>query len=86
MKPELIEVQLKTANVLRRERLDFMRDRIGHNGRGSPSRITYMTHAKGYVMARHPGCMPFVIPEKDWLSFPYIDALARPERDTEPQS
>jgi hypothetical protein len=53
---------------------DFMRDRLGHNGHGaSPkaSRITYMTHAKGYVMARHPGCIPFVIHQKDWLAFPH---------------
>ena len=50
----------------------FKKDRVGTNGRpGSrPSRITYLAHAKGYVMCRHPGCMPFVITEKEWLSFP----------------
>lgn len=70
---EIIEISLKTTRVLRRERQDFMRDRLGHNGHGKPRRITYMAHAKGYVMTRHPGCIPFVISETDWLAFPYYN-------------
>lgn len=68
-----MKLELKTACELMAERRDFKRDRVGHNGRGSklPSRVTYMAHAKGYVMCRHPGCSPFVIPEADWRSFPY---------------
>jgi hypothetical protein len=67
-------VDLKTASEIERERRAFKRDRIGHNGRGTPSRITYVAHGRGYVMARHPGCMPFVISEKDWRNFPYFTA------------
>lgn len=55
---------------------DFTSNRWGHNGYGArpiKSRITYMAHAKGYVMARRPGCMPFVISEKLWLSFELYD-------------
>ena len=62
---------MTTGSKLKRG--DFMHDRLGHNGRGpdpKSSRITYMAHAKGWVMVRHPGCIPFAITEKDWLSFP----------------
>lgn len=47
-------------------------DRIGTNGNSNsrPSRITYMAHGKGWVMVRHPGCIPFAITEKQWLAFP----------------
>lgn len=60
-------------------------DRLGHNDpSGQPptiGRITYLAHAKGYVMARRPGCTPFVISEKLWRSFPYWDsARAQPEK------
>lgn len=65
---------LRTASEIEAERLEFKTDRIGHNdsieGRRHPSRITYVTHAKGYVMARHPGARPFVITEELWRSFP----------------
>lgn len=61
---------------------DLQRDRIGHNdtsaGRSRPSRITYLAHAKGYVMARHPGCSPFAISEALWSSFPYWTASPAP--------
>lgn len=53
---------------------DMKADRLGHNGRvpdAKPSRVTYLAHAKGYVMARHPGCMPFAISEELWRSFPH---------------
>lgn len=62
-----------TSAATRAAKLEFKRDRIGHNGHGEtprPFRITYMAHAKGWVMVRHPGCMPFAITEKDWLNFP----------------
>lgn len=53
---------------------EFRRDRYGHNyprsGAVSLSRITYVSHAKGYVTCRRPGCMPFVITEKQWSEFP----------------
>ena len=56
-----------------RERQEFEADRWGHNDpRGAEicySRITYMAHAGGYVMARRPGATPFVISEKLWRSF-----------------
>lgn len=48
---------------------DFRHDRLGTAGR-----ITYMAHGKGYVMARHPGAIPFAIPEALWRSFPYWTA------------
>lgn len=53
---------------------DFRRDRLGHNGKGDDphlSRLTYLASAKGYVMARRPGCTPFAISEALWRSFPY---------------
>lgn len=55
-----------------RERRDFKRDRVGTNGNPSakPARIIYMARAKDYVMVRHPGCIPFAIREREWLSFP----------------
>lgn len=64
----------KAAAKAFREQNNFTSDRLGHNNPTSiePSlgRITYMTSAKGYVMARRPGCLPFVITEKLWRSFP----------------
>jgi hypothetical protein len=63
MRPETFERKLDDG---------FTRDRFGHNGQSSwLSRITYMAHANGYVMARRPRCIPFVISEKMWLSFPF---------------
>lgn len=29
--------------------------------------LRFMAAADGYVMARRPGCMPFVMQERDWL-------------------
>lgn len=77
MNPEIVEHQIKTTNVLRRERLDFMRDRFGHNDppfNPQFGRITYLAHAKGFVMARRPGCRPFAISEARWRSFTFWDA------------
>jgi hypothetical protein len=56
----------------------FAADRFGHNYNpgaafhGPPvlSKIKYMAHAKGYVMAKRPGRTPFVITEKQWLEMP----------------
>lgn len=62
--------QLREAH---RERREFEADRYGHNN--APvlnqhwSRVKYMCHADGYVMARRPRCTPFVISEKLWRSF-----------------
>lgn len=33
-------------------------------------RIVLMARASGYVMVRKPGCMPFVMGEKEWLAMP----------------
>lgn len=57
----------------------FTKDRFGHNYNpgaafhGPPvlSKIKYLAHAKGYVMARRPGCSPFVLTEKQWLELPF---------------
>jgi hypothetical protein len=55
--------------------LNLKADRWGHNGVVNPcwGRITYIAHAKGYVMARRPRAVPFVITEKLWNSFPLWD-------------
>lgn len=42
----------------------------GRNGPGGP--VTYMAAADGYAMVRRPGCMPFVVPIKDWNSWEEI--------------
>lgn len=66
--------EMVSAHQARRE---FEADRWGHNNpRGQEptyGRIKYMTHAGGYVMARRPHCMPFVISEKLWRSFQIFD-------------
>ena len=53
---------------------EFEADRYGHNHSSAYnphwSRITYMANAAGYVMARRPGCKPFVLTEKQWMAFP----------------
>lgn len=69
---------IKTGREIEQERLEFKADRIGHNdggpiARSNPSRTTYMAHAKGWVMVRHPGCRPFLITEKLWRSFPLVE-------------
>jgi hypothetical protein len=76
--------EAKTAREIMAERRNFKRDRVGHNGRGMPGRITYMAHASGYVMCRRPGCIPFVISEADWRSFPFWKLKAG-EADSVPQ-
>ena len=64
-------------------RPDFdTRPRHGHNfnyGGGVKylSKVTFMANAKGYVMVRRPGCMPFVITEKQWLEFPLWSEFER---------
>jgi hypothetical protein len=48
------------------------RPRYGHTHTGPDPlffKITYLAHGKGYVMVRKPGCIPFVITEKQWLEF-----------------
>ncbi len=79
----MAQIKLRTAAEIERERLDLKRDRYGHNDpidqKPSFSRITYMCHAKGWVMARCPNCLPFVISERLWLSFDYWDDHSRKE-------
>lgn len=61
----------------------FKADRYGgvsSHPAANRSRLTYMAHAKGYVMVRRPGCIPFVISEKLWLSFPVFDLEKHAER------
>lgn len=68
----MADIALRTASEIEGERLAFKAARYGHNGHGEKphfGRIAYMAHAKGWVMARHPGAVPFVISEKLWLSF-----------------
>lgn len=59
---------------------DFEKDRFGHNDPSGAvphwSRIVHLAHASGYVMARRPGCLPFVLSEKVWDTFPYWDRQA----------
>lgn len=59
------------------------RPRHGHNHNGGVflSKITYMANAKGYVMARRPGCIPFVITEKQWLDFPLWSDFERAQSE-----
>ena len=59
----------------KRDLENILKDRYGHNhnnGTGEPrwSRVTYLAHAKGYVMARRPGRTPFVVTSEQWLDFP----------------
>lgn len=56
---------------------NFRRDRVGTNGHpeARPSRVTYMAHGKGWVMCRHPGCVPFAVTEKRWLEFPFHEEI-----------
>lgn len=46
---------------------DQKRDRMYRGGRAK-----FMTRASGYVMARKPRSAPFVIPEKEWQSLPFV--------------
>lgn len=36
----------------------------GYKGPEGP--VTFMAAADGYVMVRRPGCLPFVVPVRDW--------------------
>lgn len=49
------------------EKREFERDRSYRGGR-----VKYMTHVDGYVMARKPRAMPFVISEKEWRHLPFL--------------
>lgn len=39
--------------------------------------VVFMAAARGYVMARRPHCMPFVLPLKEWLAMPREPLNAR---------
>ena len=73
-----IEVSAGDLKAYYAEQRAFVADRIGHNDSGplarcNPQRLTYLAHGKGYVMVRHPGCIPFAISEKLWRSFPLLE-------------
>ena len=51
------------------------RDRFG--------RIDFMAAANGYVMVRRPGCIPFVMREKEWSDLPEFKALREPSGEKE---
>lgn len=80
----MARVALRAASEIEQERLAFKAPRYGHNDAPFPeqawSRINYMAHADGYVMARRPRCAPFVISEKLWLSFVPWNGLVHGER------
>lgn len=72
---------IRGASEIEQERLAFKRDRYGHNHSSAVrelhvTRITYLAHGKGYVMARRPQCTPFVLTEKQWLAFPNWEGQA----------
>jgi hypothetical protein len=35
-----------------------------------------MAFADGYVMARRPGCIPFIVAESEWLTWPKFEDAA----------
>lgn len=78
-------VEIRTAAEIEAERKAFKADRVGHNGSligaKHPRRLIYLAHAKGYVMARHPHCIPFVITESLWRSFPLFKRSSDDEGD-----
>ena len=46
-------------------------DRVRPGSSFLGGRVRYMAHADGYVMARRPGCIPFVVAQREWLSLPF---------------
>lgn len=79
----MASIAIRTAREIEQERLAFKAPRYGHNNYGIEptwSRINYMAHGQGYVMARRPRGMPFVISEKLWLSFVPWNGLVHGER------
>ena len=55
--------------------------------------IKYMTRSGGYVMARRPRAMPFVLSEKDWRKLPknsddgkVVDVLGKYSTPARPES
>jgi hypothetical protein len=61
------EISANDLKRMYRERREFEHDRSYRGGR-----VKYMTHADGYVMARKPRAMPFVISEKEWRQLPLL--------------
>ena len=37
-------------------------------------RLRYMTEKDGWIMVRHPGCIPFAMMVKEWLDLPLASA------------
>lgn len=62
---ETIEVSARDLKAAWREAQEFEADRHPSSGR-----TTYMAHGKGYVLVRHPGCIPFVVTEAEWRAMP----------------
>ena len=47
--------------------------KVKHKARKHPhdgGEVRHMAETQGYVMARRPGCYPFVVGVKEWLSWP----------------
>lgn len=47
-----------------------------HADRAHPSdggKVRFMTRSGGYVMARRPRCVPFVMSEKEWNRLPAFE-------------
>ena len=71
---------VEIAQALERENtrgLDHALDQAGEpsrfkHDRSKDGRIVYMAHAKNYVMVRRPGCVPFVLTEKEWRTLPIL--------------
>lgn len=62
-------IKVSDLKRLWKEDEDFKADRE----RGA-FRVRYMAHADGYVMARRPGAVPFVLGEKEWRALrPFND-------------
>jgi hypothetical protein len=59
------------ASKLTREATELVTER--GDGLGP---LRYMTSADGWVMARRPGCVPFVEPLSDWLKRPLESTAA----------
>jgi hypothetical protein len=42
--------------------------------------LRLMALADGYAMVRHPGCLPFVMSQRDWEALPIAPAPGKPSR------
>lgn len=65
----ITDTVLEQLREARRIRTRFEADR-SRNGR----RARYLAHNDGYVMARHPRCIPFVLTAKEWDALPFYNS------------